>query len=191
MTALQTVSVCVIAVGVVGLWGYSQKQAGIRQAQAADRLRADSVTQDSTLRAYRGRVAADSLLLAQNRARMTQEALKARQEGARGDSLEQALRGDTGKYVLRDSAVAVVAAKDSVIAHLTLANVALQDEAGILLRGISSRDSTIQALSAQLTGVRHDLAVQLGVHPSVFAKALTIATDVLAVRGAVAFAFGR
>jgi hypothetical protein len=122
---------------------------------------------------------------------MTQEALKARQEGARGDSLEQALRGDTGKYVLRDSAVAVVAAKDSVIAHLTLANVALQDEAGILLRGISSRDSTIQALSAQLTGVRHDLAVQLGVHPSVFAKALTIATDVLAVRGAVAFAFGR
>ena len=169
MTPLQTAGLCGLL--IVGLAGYGlyERHQGAIQAQAADRLRADSVIQDSTLRAYKVRVAQDSAKIARQGAVAASENVRATGAQHRADSLETALKADTGTFVLRDSAIQVVAARDSQIAHLTLANVALTEESAILLRGIASRDSTIIALSAQLTGVRHDLAAQLGVHPGVFA----------------------
>ncbi len=145
---------------ILGLtaFGLYERHVGAVHAQAVLALQADSVRQDSTLRAYRTQRTADSALLTQNRARIASEARLASQEGHRGDSLETALRGDTGKYVLRDSAVTVVAARDSQIAHLTLVNLALTEESAVLLRGISARDSTIASLDAQLTTERHATA---------------------------------
>ncbi len=148
---------------ILGLtaFGLYERHVGAVHAQAVLALQADSVRQDSTNRVYLAQRDSALAKVAVTQATTSRALHLAAIAKSRGDSLEAAMQADTSPTVNRDSALAVVAVRDTEIVHLREANGSLAQESDILLLALAQRDTTISALNSQLTALRAQLAKAL------------------------------
>lgn len=182
-----------IVSGLTG-WGLYERHVGAQAVEA--RVRAESLLvaaqaeqrQIALQDSIRSKVAQDSLRALNVEIRTTKHLVS--QAQARGDSIAQAISGDS--VVPRDSVAALVgafqqerAASAQTVSQLEAAN-------AILTAEVAGKDSTIAALNHSLDGERQQLATALKPQsPGLLSRGLDLGLKILAVRGALAFARGK
>lgn len=148
-----------LAVVALAIFGWYERGQGQLAALAVERAKALAQQADS----LRGAMVAHQVQFAQDSAKQALAASQANQRWlatkSHADALEGRLRADTGVSVNRDTALAVIAAKDSA---LDAAHGVIQTDSA----GIRDREAKIafwrDTVVVQLTKARDDAQSQLG-----------------------------